>query len=204
MTTDVALRCRCGQVRGSAHGLSPWGGVHVVCYCHDCRAFARWLGGDDILDAHGGTDIFQLPPAHVRISAGERQLCCLRLTPQGVYRWYAGCCRTPIGNMVGPRLPVIGLIATFMRSAAPDADGRALTEMLGRALAAHASSAVGGTPPGVHAMPQFVLTARLLPHVLAWRIGRKHQPSAFFDAAGRPVVAPEVLSPSERARLSTP
>jgi len=59
---DVALRCHCGRMRGIARAVSPSAGFRFVCYCKDCQAFARFLERPDILDAAGGTDIFQMPP----------------------------------------------------------------------------------------------------------------------------------------------
>jgi hypothetical protein len=63
MPGELQLRCRCARVRGVARDVSPRHGLRLVCYCHDCRAFARFLERADVLDAAGGTDIFQMPPA---------------------------------------------------------------------------------------------------------------------------------------------
>jgi hypothetical protein len=35
----------------------------------------------------------------------------LRLTPNGLYRWYASCCKTPLGNTLGPAIPFVGIVA---------------------------------------------------------------------------------------------
>jgi hypothetical protein len=75
---DLPLRCRCGYVRGIARGVSPSTGFRVLCYCKDCQAFARFLNRADILDAAGGTDIFQMPPARVKLTAGADAVRCLR------------------------------------------------------------------------------------------------------------------------------
>lgn len=58
---DLPLRCRCGHVRGVATKISPLAGFRFFCYCKDCQAFARFLDRADVLDATGGTDIFQMP-----------------------------------------------------------------------------------------------------------------------------------------------
>src|SRR5262249_10631143 len=107
---DLPLRCRCGHVRGVASEISSSTGCRVLCYCKDCQAFARFLELADVLDAAGGTDIFQMPPGRVKLSAGMDAVRCLRLSNRGIYRWYTDCCRTPIGNTAGPRVPLIGLI----------------------------------------------------------------------------------------------
>jgi uncharacterized protein DUF6151 len=111
---DLPLRCRCGHVRGIASAVSSSTGGRVLCYCKDCQAFARFLERADVLDAAGGTDIFQMPPGRVNLTAGMDAVRCLRLSNRGVYRWYTDCCRTPIGNIAGPRVPLIGVIHCFM------------------------------------------------------------------------------------------
>jgi hypothetical protein len=67
--------------------VSPSAGFRFVCYCTDCQAFARFLGRPDVLDAAGGTDIFQMPPAHLKLPAGTDALRCLCLSAK-VLRWY--------------------------------------------------------------------------------------------------------------------
>jgi hypothetical protein len=83
-------------VRGLASGISPSSGFRFVCYCKDCQAFVRFLERPDVLDPAGGTDIFQMPPGRVKLTAGTDALRCLRLSDKGVL---AG---TPI--VAGPRL----------------------------------------------------------------------------------------------------
>jgi hypothetical protein len=129
--SDLPLRCRCGHVRGLASEVSPFTGCRVVCYCEDCRAFARFLKRPDVLDAAGGTDIFQMQPRRLKLTAGMDAVRCLRLSKRGVFRWYSDCCRSPIGNTAGPRVPVIGVIHSFMDHAA---DGRSRNEVLGPPL----------------------------------------------------------------------
>jgi hypothetical protein len=155
MPTNVALGCRCGRVRGLALGVSPDSTGHVVCYCDDCQAFARFLELPGIMDARGGTDIFQVPPARVRITEGLDGLECMRLSEKGLLRWYARCCRTPIGNTVSARVPFIGIIHAF-RSREGDAPPR--NDMLAKPVGIFGRSAIGGTPPDVHPRAPTALT----------------------------------------------
>ena len=67
-----------------ARAVSPSAGFRFVCYCKDCQAFARFLKRPDILDAGGGTDIFQLPPSQVTFIAGLDALRCVRLSQQSL------------------------------------------------------------------------------------------------------------------------
>ena len=94
--------------------VSPSSGFRFVCYCKDCQAFARFLDRTDVLDAAGGTDIFQMAAGRVKLTAGAEALRCLRLSDK-VLRWFADCCHTPIGNTAAtPRFPMVAVIHPFM------------------------------------------------------------------------------------------
>src|SRR5262245_34848405 len=97
MQLDLPLRCSCGRVRGIVNELEPSSGFRLVCYCKDCQGFARVLDRADVLDRAGGTDIVQMPPGRVKLTAGIDAVRSLRFSNR-VFRWYAGCCRTPIAN----------------------------------------------------------------------------------------------------------
>src|SRR5262245_12535850 len=101
-TRDVELRCRCGEVRGRVANASPRTVNRVVCYCDDCQAALHHLGHAELLDEHGGTDIVQVAPASLAFHAGADRIVGLRLSPKGLYRWHTSCCKTPVGNTVGP------------------------------------------------------------------------------------------------------
>src|SRR5688572_12534539 len=104
MAADLPVRCSCGTLRAVVRGASGGRGNHVVCYCDDCQSFAHFLErADDTLDAHGGTEIYQMSPARLEIIDGADRLACVRLAPKGLLRWYAACCRTPIGNTLASR-----------------------------------------------------------------------------------------------------
>ncbi|MDE2382484.1 MAG: hypothetical protein KGL71_09785, partial [Xanthomonadaceae bacterium] len=104
----MKLSCRCGQVQGEFNPARSY--TRATCYCADCRAFARWLGGDGLLDAAGGSDIVAMAPDGLRFTQGLDQLACMSLGPRGLLRWYARCCRTPLGNVPrNPKLYYLGL-----------------------------------------------------------------------------------------------
>lgn len=107
---DVTFSCDFGSVKGVAHEVSPKSVCHLVCYCKDCRAFARHLGQMEVLEPGGGSPLVQVMPARVEITEGQAHISCLKLAPRGLYRWYAACCNTPIANTVStPKLPLAGL-----------------------------------------------------------------------------------------------
>jgi hypothetical protein len=195
---DLGLRCRCGTVRGVAHGVSPAIGNHCVCYCDDCQAFQKFLGrAADVLDPNGGTDIFQLSPARLTFSAGVDEIACIRLTAKGLARWYASCCNTPIGNTPATAgIPFVGLIRAFAVEPASDAFGPIETRVF-RQFAVGDREAI--PPDGV---PQWRMALRVVSLILRWRLRGDQRRSPLFDAAtGAPLATPYVLSREERAAL---
>jgi hypothetical protein len=199
MPLDLPLRCRCGHVRGAASDVSPSTGFRFVCYCRDCQAFARFLNRADVLGPAGGTDIFQMPPGRVKLTAGTDGIRCLRLSNK-VLRWYTDCCRTPIGNTAaGPRFPVIALAHSFM----DHEDGRSRDEALGPPLCRiYEHSAVGPLPPNAPARASFRVFARRASKILDWWVRGLGQPTPFFDDRTQaPRAVPRVLTRSERAAL---
>lgn len=186
---DVPLKCSCGTVQGMAHDISAHTGTRAVCYCDDCQAFARYLGREsDILDEHGGTDIFQITPAQIEINQGADRLSCMRLGPKGLFRWYADCCKTPVGNTVSAKIPYVGLIHNFM-----DDDG-VRDENLGPVLFYVQGKFAKGAPSDHRMHSGFPLRSflRIIPRLLLAVLRRQNKPSPFFDATGAPVATPYI------------
>ena len=176
--------------------MSPDTGNHVVCYCVDCQAFAAFLGTPSITDDAGGTALFQMPRSQIRIKEGLDQLRCVRLSPKGMHRWYADCCKTPVGNTLGAGMPFIGLIDTCVAVPEPER-----AERLGTAVGIHGSQAQGKAPNGVHPKVPASFMLRAAPKFAKWLLLRKGSPSPFFDAKGAPHVTPKILSQEERHAL---
>lgn len=194
---DLSLRCRCGHVRGLAKEVAPSAGFRLVCYCRDCQLFARLLERPDVLDAAGGTDIFQMPTGRVKLVAGADAVRCLQLSGR-VFRWYADCCKTPIGNTAGPRFPVVGLIHSFMSHGA---DGCSGDELLGRVRCRiYERSATGPLSPNAPPPPSASLFALRATRLLGWWLRGLGRPNPFFDEhTNAPLSAPRVLTQRERA-----
>jgi len=200
MPLELPLRCRCGHMRGVAIDVSPSTGFRFVCYCQDCQAFARFLGRADVLDPAGGTDIFQMPPGRLKLTAGTDAMRCLCVSSK-VLRWYADCCRTPIANTAAaPRFPVIGMVHSFMDH---EGDGCSRDEALGPPRCRlYEGSAVGPLPPSAPAPPSFGVFARRVSKLLGWWVRGLGRPTPFFDdRTNAPRAVPHVLTRSERADL---
>jgi hypothetical protein len=162
--------------------------------------FARFLGRADLLDPAGGTDIFQMPPARLKLTAGVDAMRCLRLSSK-VLRWYADCCRTPIANTAAtPHFPVVGVIHSFVDH---EAGNRSLDEVLGPPLCRiYERSAVGPLQPNGPGPPSLGDFVRRASRVLDWWVRGLGRPTPFFDdATNAPRAAPHGLTPSERAVL---
>jgi Family of unknown function (DUF6151) len=200
MPTDISLRCACEKLRGTALAVSPRSGCRVVCYCVDCQAFAHFLARPDILDAWGGTDIFQMAPSRVRITSGADALSCVRLSAKGMYRWYCGACKTPVGNSNSPRVPFVGLIHTFID---PDSGDSARDAALGKPLGyARTKSAIGALPAPIRDSTLLRVIARSVTLLGKWWLTGAGAPSPFFDdQTHAPRTRPRILTPEERRAL---
>ncbi|OOG81695.1 hypothetical protein B0E41_17050 [Hydrogenophaga sp. A37] len=165
------------------------------CYCQDCQAFARFLGStDQVLDAQGGSDVIQLAPHRIKITQGAAHLAVMRLSGEGMLRWYAACCRTPVGNTMNSRnMPFTGLLAQCLDSAPLEA---AFGPVQG---SVNTASAIGEPKPQAFGMGGALL--RILGMVAGSRLSGRYKDTPFFTASGAPVAEPKVLSAEERARL---
>jgi hypothetical protein len=198
----VSLKCTCGAVHGQAIEIVPRSGFRVVCMCRDCQAFARYLGRqDELLDRNGGTDIHQLAPAQLPIRQGIDKIACLKLSPKGILRWYASCCRTPVCNTLStPQVPFVGVPHLFMDH---KHDGVTRDAALGPVAAyVHAQSGHGDISADAHQTVSWGLILSVLGRLVTQRIAGQHAPSPFFDAqSGKPICDPLGLTSTEREAL---
>lgn len=197
MNAAAELRCRCGEVHAVVNDPSPRTVNRVICYCDDCQAYAHQLGRADLLDSHGGTDIVQVAPASLTFVKGQDKIAGLRLSPKGLYRWYARCCNTPVGNMVSPSIPFVGLVAQSFASERQTPDqlfGQPVGAILGK-------YAVGEVPKKAQGV-SFGMILRVLRLILSWRFSGGTWPHPFFDQATRqPRYPVTVLTREQREAL---
>ncbi len=155
------------------------------------------LGRAELLDAHGGSDVVQVAPAALSFDQGVDQIVGVRLSPKGLFRWYASCCKTPLGNTLGTAVPFVGI--TVQTFAVPRAE---VDEIFGASLGSvRGEFAIGEPPPG-STTPPFRVIARALRRILSWRLRGQTWPHPFFDRATKaPTHSVTVLSRSEREAL---
>jgi hypothetical protein len=190
----LPLKCRCGAVRGEMQPRRAY--ARATCYCKDCQAYARFLGQPDVMDEAGGTDVVPTAPAAVRLAAGVEHVACMSLSPNGTLRWYAGCCRTPLGNTArNTGLPYLGLVTTCL-----DATPRQLEAAFGPAGRCVLNTGSATAP--VRATPLAFAWGglRILAGVLAARV-RGERGSPFLDGDGQLLRVPEVVSREQRQAL---
>lgn len=197
MARDISIACRCGAVRGMIASVRGAVGPRMICMCDDCQAFAHFLGNaDEILDANGGSDVVPVRPAHLCITQGIENIACMRLGPRGMFRWYARCCRTPIANtMPSWKIPYASVFRLAIRDGEGEGDAGPLRARV------QAKFGIGSVPADAHQTASLGVILSVAMFLLPGMIMRQHRPSPFFDADGRPVIEPEVLSLDERNRL---
>lgn len=189
---SAQLHCRCGAIQGTVdprHLL-----CRAVCYCTDCQVFARFLGSPgENMNSQGGTEIVAILPAAVHFTAGVDKLACMSLSDKGLLRWYASCCRTPIGNT--PRdwkTSYVGLVKACLPN---------LDESFGPTTIAFNTKSARGEVKAT-SFATFLGVIRIMRKIIGARLGGRYKENPFFTAnAGAPIRSPQVLTLAERRSL---
>jgi hypothetical protein len=112
MVGAFSTSCACGTVVLKISVPRRTSGTHVTCYCKDCRAAAGYSGMRNLhTTPDQGVAIYQTTPDRIEFARGAEQLVIRRLSPNGLFRWYAGCCDTPMFNTLSkPSRPFVGVV----------------------------------------------------------------------------------------------
>lgn len=184
----LGFSCSCGQLHGHIAPEAAESGLHLVCYCRDCRAAELYFKQPD--PAPGPVDLFQTTPDSITVTAGAQNLGLFRLSPRGTMRWYATCCDTPLFNTTpSAKFPFAGLRVATM--AEPDRIGPVVSKAF--------APRPGGKSKheGISRMAWGVIT-----RMLAARLSGRWRQTPFFDIeTGKPVANPTIPSKEERAAL---
>lgn len=178
--------CDCGQVTGHISAKAVKASNRVVCYCKDCRAAAIHLGQPD--PAPGPVDLVQTSPDGIHFESGKEHLALFRFSPNGLMRWYASCCNTPMFNTVpNPKIPFVGVLSDTVDD--KDKLGKVKTQV-------YIPKPDGGyTSKGTLTM-LIAVTSR----ILSSRLSGAWKTNPFYDMTTfKPVVDPQVLTKEQRA-----
>jgi hypothetical protein len=190
------LSCRCGAARGQL--ARPGSALRLVCYCRDCQAFARFLDSPpDMLDAMNGTEVLAVRPGEVSFSQGAERLACMSLSEKGLLRWYASCCRTPIGSTPrDPRESHLGLVHSGLET-----DEARRADVFGPVRMRVNTQSARGRPPRNEALS---FGRALVGHLggLVWRrLSGSYRVNPFFGPTGKPIALPQTVGAAEREVL---
>ncbi|SPF80749.1 DUF6151 family protein [Pseudoprimorskyibacter insulae] len=173
------FQCDCGQTKWSIKSDTP--GTALICYCTDCQNAATHLGSQTTLDSAGGTTIYQAMPSDITFEAGFDTVKMFMHRPDGIFRWYAGCCNTPIANTLKTtKIPFAGYVLPAGNTAFGSNPPQVMTKSALSPIKQHGFAKVG-----------FGVISRGLMAKL-----RGNTSGAPFFVGGVPVRDPEVLSKS--------
>jgi len=193
MSKIVKLGCLCGAVKGNIK-VVPGAFFHVDCLCCDCQRFAAHLNNkENILDEHGGTELFQTYPSFLQVTEGQNKMRGVQLGKKGIYRWHTTCCNMPLANtMNSPKVPFVGVSVKLMKFSSD----REKLETLGPVtMKAFGKYSIGEIPSDAH--PRFPISfmPKIMGFMLKGMIRKMHSPSPFFNEK-ETVAEVEVLAKS--------
>jgi hypothetical protein len=185
------LQCQCGSLSGEVSDTHF--SMHAVCYCKDCTSYAFHLGAQErVLNALNGTDIVATQSKNVAFTNGVENLACMSLSPNGLLRWYAKCCNTPIANTQRDwRVPYVGLVHACLE--------KPLEKSFPPVQMHVGTKSAKGKPPSTR-RAQMAAVLGFMPKILWARIVGSYKQTPFFLPSGAPMVEVKVLSSAERER----
>ena len=197
MSSDLSFACDCGTVSGTLTHVGPGQGDHVICHCTDCQDLARHLGHcERVLDAHGGSSLYQARCARVQLTSGRDQLASVHLTDKPTLRWYAKCCGMPLFNTyANGKIPYV----TVQLGACDPAT----REQLAGPPRGHLFTQDGiGDTSHLHKMSMAALMWRFFPRMIKDIVSGDRRRCALFDAETlEPIATPHRLTSEERQAL---
>jgi hypothetical protein len=190
----VELECSCGEVKGTIK-VVPGSFFHVHCLCIDCQKFASVLNNEkNILDKHGGSELFQTYPCFMEITQGQDKIGCLQLSPKGLYRWHTQCCTMPLANtMSSSKIPFVGVSVKLMKFSSPQEKAEIIGPVTVKAFGKYSK---GDMPKDAHAKFPISAMPKILAFMLKGMLRGKNAPSPFFNGKD-PVVAIDCISQDE-------
>ena len=198
MSNIVELECLCGTVKGNIK-VVPGAFFHVHCLCCDCQKFASHLNNkNNILDVHGGSELFQTYPKLMNITEGQDHIGAVQLQEKGIYRWHTTCCNMPLANtMRSAKIPFIGVSVKLMKFGSEQEKLEALGPVMIKAFGKHS---IGEMPKDAHAKFPISFMPKIISFMLKGMLNKMNRPSPFFNGK-ETIVSVNVLSKSENTSL---
>lgn len=191
----IELECQCGEIKGHIKDVSSFNSTNLVCYCADCRAFAKFLEKEVVLDQNGGTQILQTTQSKIVFDKGEDKITGMRLSPKGACRFYSSCCKTPMANMgPGPKFPFVGIPFVLVKNK---------TELESKVPLTHkvlAKYSLNGKPKGAHDKISLGLTLKVARILGIAYLKDKNKASPFFKE-GKLKFPLNVIPKEDKAKL---
>ncbi|OHD03247.1 MAG: hypothetical protein A2885_05910 [Sphingopyxis sp. RIFCSPHIGHO2_01_FULL_65_24] len=197
MSSDLAFACQCGTVSGTLLDVGPGQGDHVICHCTDCQDLTRHLGhASHVLDAHGGSALYQSRCARMRLTSGRDRLACVHLTDKPTLRWYAACCDMPLFNSYANG--TIPYITTQLAACDPATRAALAGPPRGHLFTQDGIGDTGALPK----MSMGQLMRRFFPRMIKDMLSGDRRRCELFDAKTlQPIAEPRRLTGVEREAL---
>ncbi len=191
---DLEFACHCSAVAGRLHAVSARRGRRIVCHCDDCQVFAQYLDrAGDVLDAQGGTDVFQTDAWRLELGRGTASLACIRVTDGPTVRWYCNACRTPLFNTLDRAKR--SFLSVILYRVDTDRREAVLGPVTGHLCRQFGRGDCSGLPAASWTAMLFRIAARMA----AARISGSYRDTPLFDAqSGQPIATPALLSAGGR------
>ncbi|TDO96868.1 DUF6151 family protein [Marinomonas balearica] len=185
----LMLSCSCGSIKGHVSGINPRLGNRIKCYCNDCRRFVSMFEeGKKYIDQQGGSEILQVPPSHVKIDEGKEHLGCLKLSDKGLHRWYSNCCKTPLFNTAGLKIPFVGIFGHFIEDEHYEAH---VGPVLGGVFKDSSLTPIVNKIGLNYSKPRIL--SRMAFQLVTWKVSGKSQPNCLYESSGKAIVKPEIV-----------
>ncbi len=106
--SSVAFHCTCGSTAGDIR-VGRNTGTHTRCHCVLCnRAMSHYSGPRTRAE---GVELFQTTPDKISMLQGADNLVAVKVSPNDMIRWVAGCCDTLLFiTPVDVRSSLVGIV----------------------------------------------------------------------------------------------
>lgn len=149
-----------------------------------------------MLDANGGTSVYQTRCARMEITGGKGYLACLHMTEKSTLRWYTSCCRTPMFNTFDSgKIP---FITTITHACDPERREAVLGPPKGYLYVDEAP----GESLNLKSTPFFTLMRRWFARAFWDWLSGDYRRTALFDSETlKPIAEPGQLTENDRKAL---